>query len=90
MSHQWEDLLYMEHLDRTLKSILGVIGPCRQGNQVNTGGITSLMLKCCKTLLILPFPEKITAVLIDEKVFSHHLSGKKISMWVKSEILQLD
>ena len=115
--------LHMEHLNRTLKSMLQNIGPNANSSSVDRAakslGIVSQVCKNfeAETDVMVTKPhssypsfskdlEKMTALLVDEKVFNEQegrtlkmynkqpflasLKWETISTWVKSKILQLD
>ena len=112
----------MEHLNRTLKSVLGNMGSNTKDSSIDRAAKSlGVVSQICKTFeaqndiaVAKPYSsypsftkdlEKMTAVLIDEKVFSKQsgrriyynkqpfltsLDWKKISEWVKSKILKLE
>jgi len=114
--------LHMEHLNRTLKSVLGNMGSNTKDSSIDRAAKSlGVVSQICKTFeaqndiaVAKPYSsypsftkdlEKMTAVLIDEKVFSKQsgrriyynkqpfltsLDWKKISEWVKSKILKLE
>ena len=115
--------LHMEHLNRTLKSILRNIGPNANSSSVDRAAkLLGIVSQVCKnfeaeTDVVVTKPhssypsfskdlEKMTALLVDEKVFNKQegrtlkmykkqcfiasLKLENISTWVKSKILKLN